>query len=200
MLGTYKIALKCFFSFFLFRLFLPQIKITYSNTMIPIIETTRLYLRQLTINDAFNLSLVLSDSDSMKYYPHKFSEIEVKNWIESNIERYKTHGFGLWAVIRKTDNQFLGDCGITLQNIDGKVLPEIGFHIIKKYCNMGYATEAANACAQYAINKLQFKAIYSYSNIDNIASQRVSQKIGFTKVKTFKSNGIEHVVYQYNSK
>lgn len=162
-----------------------------------IIETRRLYLRQLNPKDILNLSLVLSDIDSMKYYPHVFSHEEVALWIERNIERYKKEGFGLWAVIRKTDNKFLGDCGITLQNIDGETLPEIGYHIIKTFCNMGYATEAAEACKKYATEILSLKSIYSYSEIGNKASQRVSEKIGMNKIKVFKSDGKDKVVYEY---
>ncbi|HPD96483.1 MAG TPA: GNAT family N-acetyltransferase [Tenuifilaceae bacterium] len=165
--------------------------------MTPIIETRRLYLRQLTLKDTQNLSLVLSDKESMRHYPHAFSTEEVAIWINRNIERYKNDGFGLWAVIRKDDGQFLGDCGITLQNIDGDTLPEIGFHIIKTFCNMGYATEAAEACKRYAIEVLKFKSIYSYSEVENKASQRVSAKIGMNQIKTFKSEGIEKVVYEY---
>lgn len=165
-----------------------------------IIETARLYLRELTIEDTYNLSLVLSDNESMQHYPHAFSENEVRNWIEKNIKRYENDGFGLWAVIRKEDDQFLGDCGITLQNIDGEILPEIGFHIIKSYCNKGYATEAAEACKKYALNTLEFKSIYSYSEINNKASQKVSEKIGMNKTKTFKMDGIEEVVYEYEKR
>ena len=165
--------------------------------MKPIIETHRLYLRELTLNDTSNLSLVLSDKDSMKHYPHVFSIKDVTIWIERNIERYKNDGFGLWAVIRKKDNQFLGDCGITLQNIDGETLPEIGFHIIKTFCNMGYATEASEACKKYATEILGFKSIYSYSEIENKASQRVSSKIGMNKIKVFKSEEKDKVVYEY---
>jgi len=133
----------------------------------------------------------------MRHYPHAFSTEEVAIWINRNIERYKNDGFGLWAVIRKDDGQFLGDCGITLQNIDGDTLPEIGFHIIKTFCNMGYATEAAEACKRYAIEVLKVKSIYSYSEVENKASQRVSAKIGMNQIKTFKSEGIEKVVYEY---
>ena len=162
-----------------------------------IFETHRLYLRQLTLEDISSLSLVLSDQESMRHYPQPFSNEEVKEWIERNIKRYKNDGFGLWAVIRKTDNQFLGDCGITLQNIDGDILPEIGFHIIKKFCNLGYATEAAEVCKRYAMEVLGYKSIYSYSEVGNHASQRVAEKIGMNKVKMFKKDGIEDVVYEY---
>ncbi|MTK52642.1 GNAT family N-acetyltransferase [Paludibacter sp.] len=162
-----------------------------------ILETPRLYLRLLTPEDASELSLVLSDKESMKHYPHPFSQEEVMAWIERNLQRYQNEGFGLWAVIRKADNQFLGDCGITLQNIDGDILPEIGFHIIKKYCNAGYATEAAEACKRYAIEQLGYQSVYSYSEVGNKASQKVASKIGMRPVKTFCKDGIEKVVYVY---
>lgn len=165
--------------------------------MKPILETDRLYLRKLTLDDVDKLSLVLSDKESMKHYPHVFSKDEVIAWVQRNIDRYKEHGFGLWAVIRKADKAFLGDCGITLQNIDGEILPEIGFHIIKSFCNKGYASEAAAACKQYAVEELGFKSIYSYSEVGNKASQRVSAKIGLKKIKTFTKDGIEEVVYAF---
>jgi len=165
--------------------------------MTPILETRRLYLRQLTLKDVSDLSLVLSDKESMKHYPHAYSMEEVAMWVERNIKRYQNDGFGLWAVIRKDDHQFLGDCGITLQNIDGETLPEIGFHIIKTFCNRGYATEAAEACKKYATEVLGFKTVYSYSEIGNKASQRVSSKIGMNKIKVYKSDGTDKVVYEY---
>jgi Acetyltransferases, including N-acetylases of ribosomal proteins len=162
-----------------------------------ILETPRLYLRELTLDDKDGLSLVLSNKESMKYYPHPFSEEEVTMWIERNINRYKNQGFGLWAVIRKEDHLLLGDCGITLQNIDNEMLPEIGFHIIPEYCGMGYASEAAEACKRYAFNELKLTRIYSYSEIENRASQKVSEKIGMRKVKTFLQDGALKVVYEY---
>lgn len=172
--------------------------LVYFCQMKSIIETRRLYLRPLTLKDTDDLSLVLSDEESMRYYPHAFSKEEVAGWIRRNIERYEKDGFGLYAVIRKTDDQFIGDCGITLQNIDGIVLPEIGFHIIKDFCNQGYATEAAEACKNYGLEVLKFKSIYSYSHLENKASQQVSAKIGMKKIKTFKSDGTEKVVYEYS--
>ena len=165
--------------------------------MNPIIETNRLILRELTPDYAADLSLVLSDEESMVHYPHAFSAEEVQRWIERNMERYRADGFGLWAVVRKSDNQFIGDCGITLQNIDGEILPEIGFHIIRQYCNRGYATEAAEACKEYGITKLGLKTIYSYSRESNIASQKVASKIGMQKIKAFKQDNVPIVVYSF---
>lgn len=143
-----------------------------------VIETERLYLRELVLDDKQNLMKVLSDPESMAYYPHPFNEAEVENWILWNRENYRQYQHGLWAVILKKSNVFVGDCGITIQNIDNEALPEIGFHIIKEYCNKGFATEAAMACKEYAFNILKYPKIFSYTTIENIASQKVATKIG----------------------
>ncbi|WP_245392985.1 GNAT family N-acetyltransferase [Staphylococcus coagulans] len=125
----------------------------------------------------------------MQYYDHPFSEEEVQKWIEWNIENY-----ALWAVILKEDGTFLGGCDITMQNIYGDVLPEIGFHIIKWYCNKGYATEEAEACLHYAFDVLGYEQVYSYTTIENIPSQIVVMKICMEKQKFFEKNGLKHIV------
>ena len=56
-----------------------------------VIETERLYLRELVLEDKDKLAKVLSDVYSMKFYPHPFSEEEVKNWIIWNIDNYKKY-------------------------------------------------------------------------------------------------------------
>ncbi|WP_339214395.1 GNAT family N-acetyltransferase [Ornithinibacillus sp. FSL M8-0202] len=158
-----------------------------------VIETERLYLRELVNDDLESLELVLSDPESMQYYPEPFNRKQVEGWIQWNIENYKKYSHGLWAVVLKEGNQFIGDCGITMQNIDEERLPEIGFHIIKDFWNKGYATEVARACMEYAFTTLNSPAIYSYTTIDNIPSQKVAEKIGMKKYKEFDKNGVKQL-------
>jgi RimJ/RimL family protein N-acetyltransferase len=150
-----------------------------------IIETARLKLRELTTSDSDKLAIVLSDPESMKFYPHPFTKEEVENWIKWNVENYKRYGFGLWAVILKDTNQLIGDCGITMQKIEDASYPEIGYHIQKEYCRKGYATEAAKACMDFAFNKKGFTKIISYMKHDNIPSRSVAEKNGMKFIKTF---------------
>ncbi|MEA0552872.1 GNAT family N-acetyltransferase [Lysinibacillus irui] len=159
-----------------------------------IIETERLYLRELKMDDCNELSKVLSDPESMQYYPHPFTQEEVKNWIKWNEKNYKQYKHGLWAIVLKEGDTFIGDCGITMQNIDGVRLPEIGFHIIKEYWNKGYATEAASACKEYAFNVLGYSEIFSYTTLKNIPSQKVAEKIGMETYKFFEKNGEQQIV------
>ena len=146
------------------------------------LETLRLVLRELTMDDFSDLHKILSDPETMKHYPEPFTHEKSRQWIEWNLENYATHGFGLWAVMLKEENRFIGDCGITMQQIDGEMEPEIGYHIDKAYTGKGYATEAAQACRNYALDVLKFKKVYSYMKDTNIASQKVAEKNGMRLV------------------
>lgn len=151
-------------------------------------ETDRLILRELKTDDIEGLHVVLSDAESMQHYPKPFDLDRTKNWISRNIENYATYGFGLWAVILKEGDQFIGDCGITMQNINGSMEPEIGYHINKRYVNKGYATEAARACMKYAFEILEFDKVYSYMKYTNIPSQRVAEKNGMKHVMDYEDD------------
>ena len=91
-----------------------------------ILETQRLFLREMNMNDYYALYAVLADREIMQHYPYIFDEERVKSWIERNMNRYRENGFGLWAVCLKETGEMVGDCGLTLQNIDGK-MPELSF-------------------------------------------------------------------------
>ena len=133
-----------------------------------IIETERLFLREMMESDFDALYEVLADSDIMEHYPYTFDEARVRNWISRNMERYQKDGFGLWAVVLKETGEMIGDCGITMQNIHGQMLPEVGYHIRADRQRKGYATEAAAACIRYAFEKHNFPAVYSYMKYTNI--------------------------------
>ena len=149
-----------------------------------IIETKRLFLRQMTLEDTDTLALVLSDPESMKFYPHPFSREEVENWIQWNLDNYEKYGFGLWAVCLKESGEMIGDCGITMQQVEKEFFPEIGYHLRKEFRKKGYASEAAKACAEFAENR-GMKKIISYMKSDNLPSRHVAEGTGMKFVKAF---------------
>ena len=150
-----------------------------------ITETERLFLRELKESDFDALYEVLADSDIMEHYPYTFDEARVRNWITRNMERYRKDGFGLWAVVLKETGEMIGDCGITMQNIHGQRLPEIGYHIRKDQQRKGYASEAAAACIRYAFKNYDFPAVYSYMKYTNIPSQRTAMKNGMRFIEEY---------------
>jgi RimJ/RimL family protein N-acetyltransferase len=150
-----------------------------------ILETKRLILREMGPNDYDALYAVLADPDITEHYPYTFDETRVRNWIARNMERYSKDGFGLWAVVLKETGEMIGDCGITMQNIHGTMLPEIGYHIRKDWQRRGYASEAAAACIRWAFETHDFPAVYSYMKYTNIPSQRTAMKNGMTFLEEY---------------
>lgn len=150
-----------------------------------ILETERLFLRELTADDFDALYEVLADSDIMQHYPYTFDESRVRNWINKSIERYEIFGFGLWAVCLKETGEMIGDCGLTMQNINGMIKPEIGYHINKRYQRRGYAKEAARACRDWAFENTPFNFLYSYMKKTNVASIATAIANGMSKVDEY---------------
>ena len=149
------------------------------------IETERLILRQYTLDDFDALYEILSDPETMQHYPAPYDEEKTRTWITWNLDNYEKYGFGLWAVVLKETGEFIGDCGITLQNIDGEILPEIGYHIHKKYWQRGFAKEAARAVRDWGFRNTQYDIFYSYMKYTNIGSWSTALANGMKKVKEY---------------
>ena len=160
-----------------------------------VIETERLFLREMCMEDFEALYAVLADPDIMKHYPYSFDEERVREWIERNVKRYKENGFGLWAVCLSGTGEMIGDCGLTLQNIEGEMLPEIGYHIRRDCQKKGYAKEAAAAVRDWAFEHTGYPALYSYCKYTNVPSYRTAEAIGmhFEKEYPDEANGKTHV-------
>ena len=95
----------------------------------------------------------------------------------------------------KESGEFIGDCGITIQNIDSEMLPEIGYHIHKKYWRNGFAKEAARAVIDWVFQNTQYDKIYSYMKYTNVGSYSTAIANGMKKVKEYpdQKNGISYV-------
>ena len=160
-----------------------------------ILETERLFLREMNPDDFDALYKVLADPEIMMHYPYDFDEKRVRDWIERNMNRYRENGFGLWAVCLKETGEMIGDCGLTLQNIEGEMLPEIGYHIRKDCQHKGYAKEAAAAVRDWAFENTDHPSLYSYCKYTNVPSYKTAEAIGmhFEKEYPDEANEITHV-------
>lgn len=161
-----------------------------------ILETARLIIREYTPDDFDALFEILSDKETMKYYTKPYDENGVNRWINWCIDSYRQYGFGLWALELKETGNFIGDCGISMQNIDGEILPEIGYHVHKKYWRQGYAKEACAAVRQWFFQNTEFESVYSYMNRDNIASCATAAANGMTRIKAYENSNEALFVYR----
>jgi len=153
-----------------------------------VIETERLLLREMKDDDFQALYEVLADTEIMQYYPYAFDENRVRNWIQRNIDRYRIFGFGLWTVCMKETGEIIGDCGLTMQLINGQIKPEIGYHIKADKQRNGYAKEAAIAVRDWVFNNTPFNVIYSYMKYTNMPSCKTAISWGCKLVDEFKDD------------
>ena len=160
-----------------------------------VLETPRLVLREFVPADADALARVISDPQTMRYYPAPYDRVGVEDWIARNLRRYQRDGHGLWAIDLKSAGEMIGDCGITLQEVDDERLPEIGDHLRLDFWGHGYAIEAARACRDYGFAQLNIDLLISLIRPDNVPSRRVAERNGMTVWKETNRAGLKHLVY-----
>ena len=160
-----------------------------------VMETERLMIRKYALDDVYELYSIIGDAETMKYYKHPYSLNDTNRWIEWNLDNYRRYGFGLWALVLKENKKFIGDCGVTMQNINGQMVPEIGYHIHKDYHQQGLATEAGKAVLDYFFKNFKFNEIFCYQTKDNIPSQKTALKLGLSYAFDFSDNGEINTVY-----
>lgn len=145
-----------------------------------IIETERLYFREMKQSDFNSLCKILQDEETMYAYEGAFTDAEVQEWLDRQISRYQKWNFGLWAVILKETNEMIGQCGLTMQPWKNEEVLEIGYLFQRAFWHKGYAIEAAKACKQYAFENLNVNEVCSITRDTNTSSQNVAIRNGMT--------------------
>ena len=169
-----------------------------------ILQTERLYLREITREDFPLLCKHLQDEDVMYAWEHAYTDDEVWEGMEKQFQRYATHGFGIWAVILKESGELIGQCGLSMQPCEDTEVLEIGYIFQKEHWHKGYAIEAAIACKEYAFDKLKAPEVFSLIRDTNIASQNVAKRNGMSIVGKYVKNycGVDmpHFIFSVKNK
>ena len=164
-----------------------------------ILETKRLYLREMNPSDFNSLCRILQDEKAMYAYEGAFSDQEVQEWLDRQIYRYQKWNFGLWAAVLKETDKMIGQCGLTMQQWKDQEVLEIGYLFERSHWHQGYATEAAKACKQYAFEKLNAGEVCSIIRDSNTASQNVAMRNGMVMkdqwIKHYKGVDMPHYRY-----
>jgi RimJ/RimL family protein N-acetyltransferase len=168
-----------------------------------VIETERLVLRRLSMDDVDALAETYRDPDVRRYFPEgPLDGEETREEVAWVIEvYYGRFGFGLWATILKDTGALIGRCGLlpwtavpepggglTIQHVaerppepDGSWLEvELAYLLAKPYWGRGLATEAARAIVGYAFERLHLQRLICLFDPENGASRRVAEKVGMT--------------------
>lgn len=164
-----------------------------------ILETERLYLREMNQSDFKALCKILQDEETMAAYEGAFCVSEVQEWLDRQMFRYQKWGFGLWAVILKETDGMIGQCGLTMQPWKDKEVLEIGYLFERSYWHKGYAIESAAACKKYAFEVLKADEVCSIIRDTNIASQNVAVRNGMVIADTWTKHyrGVDMPHFRY---
>ncbi len=169
-----------------------------ASTMI--LQTDRLVLRRQVIEDLDDLWSLYGDPDITRFIPDApRSREEAREELEWHMHGHpRNPQLGLWATIHKPSGAFIGRCGLLPWAIEGQPEVEVAYTIARAYWGQGLATEAAHAILRHGFDSLRLTRLICLIDPDNIASQRVAEKIGMhfeKRVAEYEGDGTPFFVY-----
>ena len=161
-----------------------------------VIETKRLLIRKITQTDLDDLYSICSDAELMKFVGDgkPLSKQQTQKWIDVTLSNYASKGFGMYGVIDKEIDTFIGYCGLVFSSDVND--NELIYALSKEYWGRGLATELAKLMVEFGFSTLHVDCIYASIDPENKASEKILSKVGFTEV--FRRNdehGLETVYY-----
>lgn len=155
-----------------------------------IIETERLALRRLTLEDAEFIRELVNEPSWIRFIGDRGVRTaeQARTYLENGpIAMYRRCGFGLWLVEIKATGEPVGICGLikrdTLEDVD------IGFAFLPRYWGRGYALESARAVMDYGRQILELDRIVAITSPDNASSIRLLERIGLRFERTIELAG-----------
>ena len=149
----------------------------------PAIDTARLWLRPWIDADLAPFAAMGRDPRVMAHFPALLFESQSKDTAIRIMDHIAEHGFGFWAIERKSDRRFLGFCGLQRVKfpcpVEGEI--EIGWRLAHAHWGQGYAREAAQACLDYGFGALGLPRITSFTVAHNARSWGLMERLGLER-------------------
>ena len=162
-----------------------------------IFATKRLYVRQITSEDATDLSKVLADPLVMQYSTvGVHSQEQIYDYIANCKKQYDLNGFGHWAVYNSVNHEFVGVCGLNKHKVEADEIIHINYRLAADQQGKGYAVESVFGVLDFAKNHLKLSAIHAFIESVNVSSVKVINRTGFKFVKSSEFRGFNVDVYQ----
>ena len=152
------------------------------------LHTERLETAYLNLDDVHAWSAFFAHPEAIRFLfinalGLPTNEAVAYHMIKKQLERYAEHRYGLQKLVHRETDEFIGCCGLLLQEVDGQNEIEVGYHIFPAYWNQGYATEAARCFKDFTFNTNQAQRVISIIDDENQASIRVAEKNGMSLLK-----------------
>lgn len=151
------------------------------------------------MDDLDALHAILSDNETLSFWPRPYTREETRDSIQRNIKSYADNGFGRWACVLKETGAVIGLCGIVKMETNGREVNDLGYIFGKSHWGKGYATEAAQAVVDHAFGVLGLDSITANMPWDHNASRRVAEHLGMIKIGEFnnlRNRGIRTLLYE----
>jgi ribosomal-protein-alanine N-acetyltransferase len=148
---------------------------------LPQLGTTRLILRPLRLADAADVLAYAGDpevSRFMSWEMHRSID-DSQDFLLWVMECYSHHEEGPWGLEERSSGRLIGTCGLH-DVVPADRRAELGYTLARPYWNQGYMTEAVEAVLKFAFLRLDLNRIQAVCVPENLASERVMQKVGMT--------------------
>jgi RimJ/RimL family protein N-acetyltransferase len=161
----------------------------------PVLSTERLIIREFADHDFDPYAAMLGDPETMQHYPRPYTREEARGFMDRNAARYLANGFGVWALEDRHTGAFVGDCGLTVQLVEGVAEVEVMWHVVRERWRQGLATEAATAVRNHAFGDLALRRLIALVRPGNEPSRGVAQKLGMQVEREAIFHDLPHLVY-----
>jgi len=166
-----------------------------------ITETERLVIREFEFADLEDLYSLMSDRKVMRFSPFGvLDKKKTKKMLLEFMKSYRENGFGRWALNDKEKGDFVGLCGVSIIELDGKKELAFGYRIRKEFWRNGLATESGLVVRDYIFKKLKIKRVIALIVEKNKASLKVAEKLGMRFLKRSFFKGKEMDVYEWKER
>lgn len=159
------------------------------------IETVRLRMRPLTLNDLDRAHFIWNDAGVRKYLwdDKPVSKELAADVLAQSVSSFQSFGVGLWGVALKDENELAGFCG--LRFFDEPPDVEVLYGLLSEHWRKGLATEATRAMLRYGFEEIKLERIHAGADPPNQASFRVMNKAGMKFKKRAMMGGLETIYY-----
>jgi ribosomal-protein-alanine N-acetyltransferase len=166
---------------------------------VPTLLTSRLVLRELTLEDVKPLHRILNEPDILRYFPHPDSpDMErVQSLVQLQFTHWQEHKFGWWAVILRERSELIGWSGLGFLPETEEV--EVAYLLSRPFWGQGFGTEGARAALNFGFDTLDLPQIIGLTHPDNTASQNVLQKCGMRFIEQKEYFGLPLFRFVLNS-
>ncbi len=144
----------------------------------PILETDRLLLRTMNIDDVEDLREWTPNKAMYKYWGKSLGKCDKNPELLFSAPEKQTKSFH-WGIVHKLENKVIGEIWVYL--IENNRMVKVAFRISDKYQGNRYATEALSETVKFCFTKTELKKIWSDVDIRNIPSCHVMEKCGFVQ-------------------